>query len=80
MKKTINRRAFIGAAATASAGIALRPEAILASNGRHTTQNAKPAILGGSPTLTGSFPGWPKYDHTEAKGLMDVLYSNHWGR
>ncbi len=78
--KTINRRTFIGAAATASAGMAFRPDSILANGGSHSMNNVKPAILGGPKAQTGSFPGWPIYDHTEAKGLLDVLYSNRWGR
>lgn len=78
--KTINRRTFIGAAATASAGMAFRPDSILANSGSHSINNVKPAILGGPKAQTGGFPDWPIYDHTEAKGLLDTLYSSRWGR
>lgn len=81
--KKINRRAFIGAAATATAGMAFSSNSILANGGSHSIRNihdVKPAILGGQKTPIGNFPGWPIYDHTEAKGLLDTLYSSQWGR
>ncbi|MDR2039969.1 MAG: DegT/DnrJ/EryC1/StrS family aminotransferase [Bacteroidales bacterium] len=78
--KTVNRRTFIGAAAAASAGIAFRTDSILANSNNRSFSNVKPAILGGPRAQTGGFSGWPIYDNTEAKGLLDVLYSSQWGR
>lgn len=78
--KRISRRTFISAAATASAGMAFRPYSIIASGNSYNSSNVKPAILGGPKAQPGGFPGWPIYDHIEAKGLLDTLYSNQWGR
>ncbi len=78
--KTVNRRTFIGSAAVASVGMAFRPDAILANSNHRSFDNVKPAILGGPKAQPGGFPGWPTYDNTEAKGLLDVLYSSQWGR
>ena len=44
------------------------------------TANTKPAILGGPKAHPGSFPGWPVFDETEKKALLDVLQSSTWGR
>lgn len=60
------------------AGFTLRPENILAGN-NSILDNDKPAILGGSKTVS-DLPKWPIYDNFESKGLLDVLYSDKWGR
>ena len=78
--KTVNRRTFIGAAAAVSAGMAFRPDSILANSNYRSFNDVKPAILGGPKVQLGGFPSWPYYNNTEAKGLLDVLYSSQWGR
>ena len=77
--KTLNRRHFLVSAAAASAGLTLRPDSIMAS-GSSNQDNEKPAILGGNKTVADRFPKWPIYDNLESKGLLDVLYSDKWGR
>ena len=77
--KTISRRNFIGAAAAVGAGLTLRPDSIFAK-GNHSLDQGKPAILGGDKSLIERFPKWPVYDNLESKGLLDVLYSDRWGR
>jgi dTDP-4-amino-4,6-dideoxygalactose transaminase len=39
----------------------------------------KPALLGGKP-LCSSFPGWPVFDQTEEKALLETLHSGQWYR
>lgn len=76
----MNRRSFLGAAAVASAGLALKPDTVFAADVVANSKNAKPAILGGPRAIEGGFSPWPIYDHTEIKGILDVIYSNRWGR
>lgn len=40
----------------------------------------KPALLGGAPVRTKSFPSWPVQNGLEASGLNEVLKSGKWGR
>jgi dTDP-4-amino-4,6-dideoxygalactose transaminase len=40
----------------------------------------KPAMLGGKPTRTEPFPGWPVRDNVEEKAIVEVLRSGRWGR
>ena len=69
----------MASAATVGAGLTLRPDSILANSGI-STDNDKPAILGGAKAIPDRFPKWPIYDNVESKGLLDVLYSDKWGR
>lgn len=75
----MNRRNFIGAAAV-GAGLSFSPEVILANKSTQSLANGKPAILGGAKALKEGFTKWPVYDNTEAKGILDTLYSGQWGR
>jgi perosamine synthetase len=77
MEKKLGRRGFIQMASVAGAGLTLGvPHIVSASN----TANTKPAILGGPKAHPGAFPGWPVFDDTEKKALLDVLQSGNWGR
>src|SRR5690606_34523889 len=69
-----SRREFIGKLAIAGTGLAVGLPNFSFAN------NEKPAILGGSKTFTGNFPGWPMFNQIEEKGLVDVLKSGQWGR
>ena len=77
--RKINRRHFLASAAAAGAGLTLRSESIMAG-GISNPDNEKPAILGGNKTIPDKFPKWPMYDNGESKELLDVLYSDKWGR
>lgn len=76
MKNKIYRRDFINTLSIAGASLAVGvPNITIAGS-----QNAKPAILGGTKAHPGGFPGWPVYDNTEKQALLDVLESKTWGR
>lgn len=66
----VSRRRFIGA------GSAL----IAASGTAQATDLDKPALLGGTPVKTGSFPNWPVVAANDEAGVTGVLTSGKWGR
>jgi len=69
-----SRREFIGKLAIAGTGLAVGIPSFSFAN------NDKPAILGGAKAHSGNFSGWPIFDSTEQKGLIEVLNSGQWGR
>jgi dTDP-4-amino-4,6-dideoxygalactose transaminase len=74
MNSKLDRRKFIGALSLGGVSLAMgTPYVVNASD-------ARPAILGGPKANPGSFPGWPMFDKTEEKALIDVLTSKAWGR
>lgn len=74
--KALHRRDFIAAMSMAGAGLAVGvPNFTLAG-----TADKKPALLGGPKAHPTGFPGWPVFDKTEEKALLDVLHSKKWGR
>jgi dTDP-4-amino-4,6-dideoxygalactose transaminase len=76
MNARLNRRNFIGKTSVAGAGLALSfPQVIRASQSA-----AKPAMLGGPKARAGGFPGWPVFDQTEEKALLETLHSGQWFR
>jgi dTDP-4-amino-4,6-dideoxygalactose transaminase len=76
MKTQLNRRDFIGKTSAAGAALVLGlPEVV-----RGSQTAAKPAMLGGPKARTGGFPGWPVYDQTEEKALLETLRSGQWFR
>src|SRR5215813_2876682 len=74
MKTDLTRREFIGNTTLAAAGLSLAPAFASTSN-----IGEKPAKLGGKP-LCSEFPGWPVYDQTEEKALLDTLHTGQWFR
>jgi len=82
--ESISRRKFLGVAAAAGTGMAMAPSATLAGLNNITpivsSDNDKPALLGGPKAHPDRFPQWPVYDSTEEQALIDVLRSNRWGR
>jgi len=80
MKSTITRRRFLETTSLAGAGLSLSlSRAAYAADGRDVSAS-KPALLGGKPACSGSFPGWPVFDQTEEKALLDTLHSGQWYR
>ena len=76
MSTRINRRDFIGKTSAVGAGLALGfPEVVRASQ-----SGAKPALLGGPKAHAAAFPGWPVFDQTEEKALLETLHSGQWFR
>lgn len=76
MNRNLNRRNFISTASAAGAGLALGWPTI----GHAAAGNTKPALLGGPQAHPGRFPGWPVFDQTEEKALLDTLHSGQWYR
>src|SRR6266852_2125644 len=74
MKPIINRRQFLE---TTSLAI---PNLAPAKDASPLIDAGKPAFLGGKPICDGGFPGWPVFDETEEKALLDTLRSGHWYR
>jgi dTDP-4-amino-4,6-dideoxygalactose transaminase len=75
MNNDMNRRQFIGTTSLAGASLALGVPHIARG-----AEIAKPAKLGGPKAHPGGFPGWPVFDQTEEKALLDVLKSGRWFR
>lgn len=79
MKKTAyTRRQFLGTSTLATAGVSLALAA--PAPARAQGETPRPALLGGSPVRTQSFPAWPVYDQTEEQALLETLKSGHWFR
>jgi len=77
MKQKFNRRDFISTTSVAGTGLAFGLPHLARATGSET---AKPALLGGPKAQTGGFPGWPVFDQTEEKALLDTLRSGQWYR
>ena len=71
MKHSFSRRNFLAGAPLAATALAADTPA---------GAGGKPAILGGPKAFTGAFPGWPVYDQTEERALLDTLHSGKWYR
>ncbi len=82
MKAPITRRRFIGSTALAGAGLQLGLPKKSFGQGASGSSGlgGKPAILGGRPVCHGNFPGWPVFDETEEKALLETLHSGQWFR
>lgn len=76
MNNKWDRREFINTMSVAGVSLAMGMPHIASAG----TANSKPAILGGSKAHPGGFPGWPVFDQTEEKALLEVLQSKSWGR
>src|SRR5437899_3164833 len=73
MKTNLTRRQFLGNTTLAAASLSLATPTLSFGAGE------KPAKLGGKPLCTG-FPGWPVFDLTEEKALLDTLHTGQWFR
>jgi len=83
MKSNFSRRHFLETTSLAGAGLSLTlADAVRAADvgGTPTGAAAKPAVLGGKPVCSGHFPGWPVFDQTEEKALLETLHSGQWYR
>lgn len=81
MKPTFTRRQFLEAASIA--GLSLSLPTLSARSGSAFAAEIgaaeKPAKLGGKPLCSG-FPGWPVFDQTEEKSLLETLHTGQWFR
>jgi perosamine synthetase len=71
VKHFISRRNLLAGAPLAVTALAMDAPA---------ETGGKPAILGGPQAFTGAFPGWPVYNQTEERTLIDTLRSGKWYR
>src|SRR5664279_615171 len=71
MKLSISRRNLLAGAPLVATALAAGPP---------TPTGGKPAILGGPKAFSGAFPGWPVYDQTEERALIDTLRTGKWYR
>ena len=77
MNRKLDRRTFINTTSLAGAGLAFGLPQLADAAGGAT---AKPAQLGGVKAHSAGFPGWPVFDQTEEKALLDTLRSGQWYR
>src|SRR5437016_2791088 len=83
MKTNITRRHFLETTALAGAGLSVSlPDLARAADagGSSAATSTRPAVLGGKPACSGHFPGWPVFDQTEEKALLETLHSGQWYR
>jgi perosamine synthetase len=83
MNRSITRRQFLGSTAMAGAGLSLSsPQALVgdAPAMKLSVLTPKPALLGGTPIRTGSYPQWPITDSTDQAALLEVFRSGRWSR
>ncbi|MHC4656271.1 MAG: DegT/DnrJ/EryC1/StrS family aminotransferase [Planctomycetota bacterium] len=77
-KKDLNRREFLNAASAAS--LAAAASGAIPTYGNVSKKAGKPAILGGKPVRTKSFPGWPVWDKSAEEPVLSILRSGKWFR
>jgi dTDP-4-amino-4,6-dideoxygalactose transaminase len=77
-KKDLNRRQFLNAASAAS--LAAAASGAIPAYGNASKKAGKPAILGGKPVRTKSFPGWPVWDKSAEEPVLSILRSGKWFR
>src|SRR6266446_8802718 len=81
MKSNITRRRFLETTSLAGAGLSFSLSGpVRAADSGNSSTVSKPAVLGGTPACSGHFPGWPVFDQTEEKALLDTLHSGQWYR
>ena len=68
---TISRRNFVQKTAIGSAALSL---------GTMVSAQSKPALLGGAPVRSKSWPGWPEWRRDWEAQVIDVLRSGRWWR
>jgi len=74
MRRAIDRREFIAAAAAAGAGAALSGTEGVSG------ESEKPAILGGKPVRSAGYRSWPVPTAADERGVLDALRSGRWYR
>lgn len=73
----LNRRNFIGGAASASAAACLVSPGLM---GACHAEPAAPAAASAAPPVKKAVVDWPRWDEHEEKALLEVLNSGRWGR
>jgi dTDP-4-amino-4,6-dideoxygalactose transaminase len=76
MNQKISRRHFLESASLTGAALSV---GIPGLGSAAEAAVDKPAKLGGKPLCSG-FPGWPVFDQTEERALVETLKTGHWYR
>jgi dTDP-4-amino-4,6-dideoxygalactose transaminase len=77
MKELVTRRGFIQSAAAGSAAACLVGGTAATA---FAAKASKPALLGGEPAYTGSWPRWPDWREAWESDVLKVLRSGQWYR
>ena len=80
MNKHLTRRRFLHTMSAGAAGLGLAAGATAPRAAQAASPGEKPALLGGKPVRTESFPSWPLIGENDEKGWMEVLRSKNWCR
>lgn len=86
VRKTTRRRFLesVGLIGTATAWQASRSLAGMLEEGKapavRSADSEKPVLLGGKPTYTGSWPGWPRVSQSDTEAVLEVAQSARWYR
>lgn len=79
MSNKIPRRNFMTAASLGTLWAATHTSASSIAS-VFTKEASKPALLGGAPIRTTSFPSWPVWDTADEQNVLPVLRSGTWSR
>jgi len=77
-KTKISRRRFAAAVSAGSLWTLAGGSSSLASI--FSRESSKPALLGGGPVRSDSFPRWPIWDQADERAVLPVLRSGVWSR
>ncbi len=76
--KDLNRRQLLQATAITAAALAAPSQGYAAAT--PSSSAGVPAVLGGRPVRTASFPHWPRFREADEKAVLPVLRSGVWSR
>jgi len=71
------RRHFLGTGTVAGS---VAPSIIATAEVARAGVSDKPALVGGAPVKSNTFPGWPVFDASDENAVADVVRGGHWGR
>jgi dTDP-4-amino-4,6-dideoxygalactose transaminase len=77
-KRGLNRREFLNAVSAVS--LAAAASGSIPAYGDAGKDVGKPAILGGKPVRTKSWPPWPVWDESAEESVLEILRSGTWCR
>jgi len=78
MKKDLSRRGFLSVAAAGSAAVSWLGSR--KSSFVFGATDDRPALMGGTPSHTGSWPRWPEWRQSWEPDILNILRSGRWYR